>query len=80
MHGDDVVFVTLPEMLVNIQGPEGRPAYLKLTLTLEAPDDETVAALGEHLALALGLAGLILHDLPAPGIWEPPVTWTTEPG
>lgn len=49
MHGDDVVFVTLPEMLVNIQGPEGRPAYLKLTLTLEAPDDETVAALGEHI-------------------------------
>ena len=49
MHGDDVVFVTLPEMLVNIQGPEGRPAYLKLKLTLEAPDDETVAALGEHI-------------------------------
>jgi flagellar FliL protein len=49
MHGDDVVFVTLPEMLVNIQGPEGRPAYLKLKLTLEAPDDATVAALGEHI-------------------------------
>ncbi|MBX3430207.1 MAG: flagellar basal body-associated FliL family protein [Hyphomonadaceae bacterium] len=49
MHGDDVVFVTLPEMLVNIQGPEGRPAYLKLTLTLEAPDDATVTALGEHI-------------------------------
>jgi flagellar FliL protein len=49
MHGDDVVFVTLPEMLVNIQGPEGRPAFLKLTLTLEAPDDATVAALGEHI-------------------------------
>src|SRR5690606_9188999 len=48
MHGDDVVFVTLPEMLVNITGPEGRPAYLKLKLTLEAPDDATVAALGEH--------------------------------
>jgi flagellar FliL protein len=49
MHGDNVVFVTLPEMLVNIQGPEGRPAYLKLKLTLEAPDDATVAALGEHI-------------------------------
>ena len=49
MHGDDVVFVTLPEMLVNITGPEGRPAYLKLKLTLEAPDDATVAALGEHI-------------------------------
>lgn len=49
MHGDNVVFVTLPEMLVNITGPEGRPAYLKLKLTLEAPDDATVAALGEHI-------------------------------
>ncbi|MGE0532392.1 MAG: flagellar basal body-associated FliL family protein [Hyphomonadaceae bacterium] len=49
MHGDDVVFVTLPEMLVNITGPEGRPAYLKLKLTLEAPDDATVTALGEHI-------------------------------
>jgi flagellar FliL protein len=49
MHGDNVVFVTLPEMLVNITGPDGRPAYLKLKLTLEAPDDETVAALGEHI-------------------------------
>lgn len=49
MHGDNVVFVTLPEMLVNITGPDGRPAYLKLKLTLEAPDDETVSALGEHI-------------------------------
>jgi flagellar FliL protein len=49
MHGDDVVFVTLPEMLVNITGPDGRPAYLKLKLTLEAPDDSTVNALGEHI-------------------------------
>lgn len=49
MQGDGVVFVTLPEMLVNITGPEGRPAYLKLKLTLEAPDDATVAALGEQI-------------------------------
>jgi len=48
-HGENVVFVALPEMLVNITGPEGRPAYLKLKLTLEAPDDETVAALTEHI-------------------------------
>jgi flagellar FliL protein len=44
-HGDDVVFVALPEMPVNITGPDGRPAYLKLRLTLEAPDDASVAAL-----------------------------------
>jgi flagellar FliL protein len=48
-HGEDVVFMQLPEMLVNITGPDGRPAYLKLKLTLEAPDDATVTALGEHI-------------------------------
>lgn len=48
-HGEDVVFVTLPEILVNIIGPDGRPAYLKLKLTLEAPDDETVNALTGHI-------------------------------
>jgi len=48
-HGENVVFVALPEMLVNITGPDGRPAYLKLKLTLEAPDDATVAAITEHV-------------------------------
>jgi flagellar FliL protein len=44
-QGEGVVFVALPEMLVNITNVDGRPAFLKLRLTLEAPDDETVAAL-----------------------------------
>jgi flagellar FliL protein len=48
-YGEDVVFVALPEMLVNITGPDGRPAYLKLKLTLEAPDDATVSAITEHV-------------------------------
>jgi flagellar FliL protein len=30
---------------VNITGADGRPAFLKLKLTLEAPDDEVVTAL-----------------------------------
>ncbi|MES1156893.1 MAG: flagellar basal body-associated FliL family protein [Alphaproteobacteria bacterium] len=44
-QGEGVIFVTLPEMLVNITGADGRPAFLKLKLTLEAPDDQTVQAL-----------------------------------
>lgn len=48
-HGEGVVFVQLPEMLVNITGADGRPAYLKLRLTLEAADDATVEALGPQL-------------------------------
>jgi flagellar FliL protein len=48
-EGDGVVFVGLPEMLVNIASPDGRPAYLKLRLTLEAPDAEAVAAIEPQL-------------------------------
>jgi flagellar FliL protein len=48
-YGEGVTFVALPEMLVNIVGPDGRPAYLKLKLTLEAPDEAAVAALTEHV-------------------------------
>ncbi len=44
-QGEGVVFVGMPEMLVNITAADGRPAYLKLRLTLEAADDEVVAAL-----------------------------------
>ena len=46
---EDVIFVTMPELLVNISGADGRPAYLKLKLTLEVPDDAAVTALTEHI-------------------------------
>lgn len=48
-HGEGVIFVSLPEILVNIVGADGRPAYLKLRLTLEAPDDATVTAVTEAI-------------------------------
>ncbi len=48
-YGEDVIFVSLPEMLVNIVGHDGRPAYLKLRLTLEAPDQAAVTALTGHI-------------------------------
>lgn len=35
---DGVTFYTLPDMVVNIQTADGRPAYLKLRLTLELKD------------------------------------------
>lgn len=35
---DGVTFYTLPDMVVNIQSPDGRPTFLKLTLTLEMHD------------------------------------------
>jgi len=42
---DGVVFYTLPDLIVNIQSPDGKPSYLKLKLTLELPDHETAEAL-----------------------------------
>lgn len=35
---DGVTFFTLPDMVVNIQSPTGRPTFLKLKLTLETKD------------------------------------------
>lgn len=35
---DGVTFLTLPDMVVNIQSPDGRPTFLKLKLTLETHD------------------------------------------
>ena len=35
---DGVTFFTLPDMVVNIQAPDGRPTFLKLKLTLETKD------------------------------------------
>lgn len=49
IHGEGVVFVALPELLVNITGPDGRPAYLKLKLTLEAPDEAVATTLAEAI-------------------------------
>ncbi len=38
---DGVFFCALPNMVANMQAGDGRPTYLKLKLTLEAPDQET---------------------------------------
>ena len=52
---DGVVYYTMPDLVVNIQSPDGRPTYLKLKLTLELPDHES--------AEALSAAGPRLNDM-----------------
>lgn len=42
---DGVTFYTLPDLVVNIQAPDGRPTFLKLKLTFEVSDPETVELL-----------------------------------
>jgi len=43
-----VTFYTLPDMVVNIQSPDGRPTFLKLKLTLEMKDADLAATLQEQ--------------------------------
>jgi flagellar FliL protein len=42
---DGVVFYTMPELVVNLQGPDGRPTFLKLSLAFEVPDQDTADAI-----------------------------------
>jgi flagellar FliL protein len=44
---DGVTFYTMPDLVVNIQSPDGRPTFLKLKLTFETADPETVDLLQE---------------------------------
>lgn len=46
---DGVTFFTLPDMVVNIQSPDGRPTFLKLTLTLEMHDADLASQLQGEL-------------------------------
>jgi flagellar FliL protein len=46
---DGIFYYSMPEMLVNITSGDGRPVYLKLKLTLEAPDEEVADAIEPQL-------------------------------
>lgn len=45
---DGVTLYTLPDMVVNIQSPDGKPTFLQLKLTLEMHDAELAATLQEE--------------------------------
>lgn len=48
-EGDGVYYVALPQLLVNFSTNDGQPAYLKLKVTLEAPDEEVAHAVEPEL-------------------------------
>lgn len=52
---DGVTFLTLPDLLVNIQSADGRPTFLKLVLTLEMDDP--------HLAETLQAESPRMNDM-----------------
>lgn len=48
-EGDGVYYVALPQMLINFSTDDGRPAFLKLRVTLEAPDEDVAYAVESEL-------------------------------
>jgi flagellar FliL protein len=62
-EGDGVQFMTLPDMLVNIGSAEGRPAFLKLRLTLEVKDPEVITAIEAELPRVMDQYQTFLREL-----------------
>lgn len=60
---DGVLFYTLPSMVVNMQTADGRPTFLKLTLTLELPDEEAADVLDPNLPRLTDMFQMFLREL-----------------
>ncbi|WP_243625881.1 flagellar basal body-associated FliL family protein [Phenylobacterium hankyongense] len=60
---DGVLFYTMPDVVVNMQTADGRPTFLKLKLTLELPDQETVDALDPNMPRLQDMFQTFLREL-----------------
>jgi flagellar FliL protein len=60
---DGVLFYTLPDVVVNMQTADGRPTFLKLKLTLELPDQETVDSLEPNMPRLQDMFQTFLREL-----------------
>ena len=60
---DGVLFYTMPSIVVNMQTADGRTTFLKLKLTLEAPDQETVDALDPNMPRLQDMFQTFLREL-----------------
>ena len=60
---DGVLFYTLPDIVVNMQTADGRPTFLKLKLTLELPNQETVEALDPNMPRMQDMFQTFLREL-----------------
>jgi flagellar protein FliL len=58
-----VLFVTLPDVVVNMQTADGRPTFLKLKLTLEMPDEEAVENLEPNMPRLQDMFQTFLREL-----------------
>ena len=60
---DGVLFYTLPDVVVNMQTADGRSTFLKLKLTLELPDQDTVDTLEPNLPRLQDMFQTFLREL-----------------
>lgn len=60
---DGVVFYTMPDIVVNMQTPEGKATFLKLRLTLELPDDTVAGELDPNLPRLQDMFQTFLREL-----------------
>jgi flagellar FliL protein len=62
-EGDGVYYMALPELLVNVSTADGRPAFLKLKLTLEASDEDVISAVEPELPRVMDQFQSFLREL-----------------
>jgi flagellar protein FliL len=60
---DGVVFYTLPDIVVNMQTPDGKPTFLKLKLTFELPDHTTADTLDAEMPRLQDVFQTFLREL-----------------
>ena len=60
---DGVVFYTMPDVVVNMQTADGRPSFLKLKLTMELPDHDTVDVLNPNMPRLQDMFQVFLREL-----------------
>jgi flagellar FliL protein len=60
---DGVLFYTPPDIVVNMQTADGRPTFLKLKLTFEAPDHATTDTLDDDMPRLQDMFQTFLREL-----------------
>jgi len=60
---DGVVFYTPPDIVVNMQTPDGRPTFLKLKVTFELPDHDTADTLDAEMPRLQDVFQTFLREL-----------------
>jgi flagellar FliL protein len=60
---DGVVYYTLPDIVVNMQTPDGKPTFLKLKLAFELPDHTTADTMDAEMPRLQDVFQTFLREL-----------------